>query len=61
MTNVYIDSTAQGLVLGDKALVAEVFAKHGFVVLSNATGEEKASEVNSAERKRRSTDADTQR
>jgi hypothetical protein len=45
MTNVNMDSTGQGLVLGDKVLVAEVFAKHGFLVLSSATGEEKASEV----------------
>ena len=45
MTNVNTDSTDQGLVLRDKALVAEVFAKHGFPVLSSATGEEKASEV----------------
>jgi hypothetical protein len=46
MTNVNTDSTDQGLVLGDKALVAEVFAKHGFLVLSSATGEEKTTEAN---------------
>ena len=46
MTNVNTDNTDQGLVLGDKALVAEVFAKHGFPVLSSATGEEKTTETN---------------
>ena len=45
MTGVNMDSTDQGLVLRDKVLVAEVFAKHGFLVLSSATGKEKASEM----------------
>ena len=46
MTNVNTDSIDQGFVLGNKALVAEVFAKNGFLVLSSATGEEKTAEVN---------------
>ena len=45
MTNVNTDSTDQGLVLGDKALVMEVFAKHGFPALSSAAGEEKTIEA----------------
>ena len=36
----------QGLVLGNKALVAEVFAKNGYLVLSSGTGGEKTAEVN---------------
>ena len=46
MTNVHTDSSDQGFVLGNKVLVAEVFAKNGFLVLSSDTGEEKTSEVN---------------
>jgi hypothetical protein len=46
MTNVNTDSIDQGLALGNKALVAEVFAKNGFLVLSSATGEENTAEVN---------------
>ena len=45
MTNVNTDSIDQGLVLGNKVLVAEVFAKNGFLVLSSATGEENTAEV----------------
>ena len=45
MTDVIRDSIEQGLVLGNKALVAEVFAKNGFSVLSSATGEEKTIEA----------------
>ena len=45
MTNVHTDSSDQGFVLGNKVLVAEVFAKNGFLVLSSDTGEEKTSEV----------------
>ena len=40
------DNIDQGFVLGNKVLVAEVFAKNGFLVLSSDTGEEKTSEVN---------------
>ena len=40
------DNIDQGFVLGNKALVAEVFAKHGFLVLSSVTGDEKTAEVN---------------
>jgi hypothetical protein len=46
MTNVHTDSSDQGFVLGNKVLVAEVFAKNGFLVLSSVTGEEQTSEVN---------------
>ena len=46
MTNVNTDSIDQGFVLGNKVLVAEVFAKNGFLVLSSATGEENTTEVN---------------
>jgi len=46
MTNVNTDSIDQGFVLGNKVLVAEVFAKNGFLVLSSATGEENTAEVN---------------
>ena len=46
MTNVHTDSSDQGFVLGNKVLVAEVFAKNGFLVLSSDTGEEHTSEVN---------------
>ena len=50
MTNVHTDSSDQGFVLGNKVLVAEVFAKNGFLVLSSDTGEEKTSEVKAAVR-----------
>ena len=46
MTNVHTDSSEQGFVLGNKVLVAEVFAKNGFLVLSSVTGEEQTAEVN---------------
>ena len=46
MINVNTDSIDQGLVLGNKVLVAEVFAKYGFLVLSSATGEENTAKVN---------------
>jgi hypothetical protein len=47
MTNVlYTDRIDRGFVLGNNVLVAEVFAKNGFLVLSSDTGEEKTSEVN---------------
>ena len=46
MTKVNTDNIDQGFVLGNKALVAEVFAKHGFLVLSRVTGDEKTAEVN---------------
>ena len=45
MTNVNSDRIEQGFVLGNKVLVAEVFAKHGFLVLSSVTEQEKTSEV----------------
>ena len=44
MTNVlYKDKIDRGFVLGNKVLMAEVFAKNGFLVLSSDTGEEKTS------------------
>ena len=46
MINVHTDSSDRGFVLGNKVLVAEVFAKNGFLVLSSDTGEEKTSGVN---------------
>ena len=46
MTNVHTGGIDQGLVLGNKVLVAEVFAKNGFLVLSSGTGDEKTEEVN---------------
>ena len=46
MANVHKDSSDQGFVLGNKVLVAEVFAKNGFLVLSSETGEEQTSKVN---------------
>jgi hypothetical protein len=47
MTNVLCtDRIDRGFVLGNKVLVAEVFAKNGFLVLSSDTGEEQTSEVN---------------
>jgi hypothetical protein len=46
MANMHTDSSDQGFVLGNKVLVAEVFAKKGFLVLSSDTGEEQTSEVN---------------
>ena len=46
MAKVNMDSIDQGFVLGNKALAAEVFAKHGFLVLSRVTGNEKTAEVN---------------
>ena len=46
MTNVHTDSTDRGFVLGNNVLVAEVFAKNGFLVLSSDTGEEQTSGVN---------------
>ena len=39
MTKVNADRIDRGVVLGDKVLVAEVFAKHGFLVLANGTEE----------------------
>lgn len=46
MTNVHTGGSDRGFVLGNKVLVAEVFAKNGFLVLSSITGEEQTSEVN---------------
>ena len=45
MINVHTDRSERGLVLGNKVLVAQVFAKNGFLVLSSITGEEKTAEV----------------
>ena len=45
MTKLKTDGSGQGLVLGNKALVAEVFAKNGFLVLSSGTGDEKTAEA----------------
>jgi hypothetical protein len=53
MTNMHTDRSDQGFVLGNKMAVTQVFAKNGFLVLSSVTDEEKTSEVNSSERKRR--------
>lgn len=46
MTNIHTDRIDQSFVLGNKALVVEMFAKNGFLVLSNVTGEEQAFEMN---------------
>jgi len=47
MTNVlYTDRIDRGFVLGNKVLVAEVFAKNGFLVLSSDTGEVQTDEAN---------------
>ena len=47
MTNVlHTDRIDRGFVLGNNVLVAEVFAKNGFLVLSSVTGEEQTAEVN---------------
>jgi hypothetical protein len=46
MANMHTDSSDQGFVLGNKVLVAEVFAKNGFLVLSSDTEEEQATGVN---------------
>ena len=45
MTKVHTDRIDRGFVLGNQVLVAEVFAKNGFLVLSSVTGEEKTAEV----------------
>jgi hypothetical protein len=45
MINVHTDRSERGLVLGNKVLAAQVFAKNGFLVLSSVTGEEKTAEV----------------
>lgn len=57
MTRVNSDRIDRGFVLGNKVLVAEVFAKHGFLVLSIVTEQEKTSEVK-AEKSYRSAGAD---
>ena len=47
MTNVLpTDRIDRGFVLGNIVLVAEVFAKNGFLVLSSGTGVQKTSDVN---------------
>ena len=61
MTNVHTDSRDQGFVLGNKVLVAEVFAKNGFLVLSSDTGEEKTSGVNADQIDQGKRDDDTLR
>ena len=45
MSNVHPDRSERGLVLGNKVLAAQVFAKNGFLVLSSTTGEERTAEV----------------
>jgi hypothetical protein len=45
MINVHTDRSERGLVLGNKVLAAQVFAKNGFLVLSSIPGEEKTAEV----------------
>ena len=57
MTRVNSDRIDRGFVLGNKVLVAEVFAKHGFLVLSIVTEQEKTSKVK-AEKGDPSTGAD---
>ena len=47
MTNMlHTDRIEEGFVLGNKVLVAEVFAKNGFLVLDSVTGEEQAAVAN---------------
>ena len=46
MSNVHMDRSDRGFVLGNKVLVAEAFAKYGFLVLSSVTGEAKTAKVN---------------
>ena len=46
MTKVHTDRIDQGFVLGNQVLVAEVFAKNGFLVLSSVTGEDKTADAN---------------
>ena len=55
------DSIDRGFVLGNKALVAEVFAKHGFLVLSSVTGDEQTAEVNADQIYRGCDDSGNQR
>lgn len=57
MTKVNSDRIDRGFVLENKVLVAEVFAKHGFLVLSSVTEQEKTFEVK-AEKSYQSTGAD---
>ena len=56
ITGVNSDRIDRGFVLGNKVLVAEVFARHGFLVLSSVAEQEKASEVK-AEKSYQSTGA----
>ena len=46
MTKVNTDRIDQGFVLGNQVLVAEVFAKNGFLVLSSVTGEDETDDAN---------------
>jgi hypothetical protein len=42
----HTDRIERGFVLWNKVLVAEVFAKNGFLVLDSITGEEQTAEAN---------------
>jgi hypothetical protein len=44
----HTDRIDRGFVLWNKVLVAEVFAKNGFLVLDSITGEEQTAEANAA-------------
>ena len=46
VTNACTDRSNLGFVLGNKVLVAQMFAKNGFLVLCSVTREEQTSEVN---------------
>ena len=61
MAKVNTDSIDRGSVLGNKALAAEVFAKHGFLVLSSVTGDEKMAELNADQIYRGGDDSGNQR
>src|SRR6266446_1575141 len=45
LTKVHTDRIDQGFVLGNQVLVAEVFAKNGFLVLSSGTGQDKTADT----------------
>jgi hypothetical protein len=59
MTKVHTDRIDQGFVLGNQVLVAEVFAKNGFLVLSGVTGEDKTAEANADQISQGKEDADS--
>jgi len=59
MTKVHTDRIDQGFVLGNQVLVAEVFAKNGFLVLSSVTGEDKTADANADQISQGKEDADS--